>query len=176
MGKVIAPDSWPDIALNALKRAVPKRVAVGYISSPGPDFGKVVQITLCRNDAEKEYDHWSDKIEIRPSPATAPNRPRKTQAKAYMEELLSALEKAPVDRVLISAKILCRISSGKYIIRLFNQFFRIAASPIQRRYFDLAPFKRYDWFAVYDKDVPELSDVLEKLSHTEALANMLKST
>jgi hypothetical protein len=29
---------------------------------------------------------------------------------------------------------------------------------------------------VYDKDIPELAEILEKLSRAEALANMLKST
>lgn len=53
MIEIIAPDSWPDIALNALKRAVPKRIGVRYISSPGPDFGRVVQITLCRNERKR---------------------------------------------------------------------------------------------------------------------------
>jgi hypothetical protein len=40
MGEIIAPDSWPDIVLNMLKRADTRRIAVGYISSPGPDFGR----------------------------------------------------------------------------------------------------------------------------------------
>jgi hypothetical protein len=175
MGKIIAPDSWPDIALSALKRARPKRIAVGYISSPGPDSGKVMQITLCQNDAEKEYDRQSDKIEIRLSPAAAPIRPSEIQADAYREKLLSALGEPLAGRVLVCAKVLCRISKEGYVIRLFTQFFRV----VKTHFFRMVTTRHrasYDWFLVYDRDEPEHEEILEKMSRAEALAAMLKGT
>jgi hypothetical protein len=91
-----------------------------------------------------------------------------------MEKLLSALEKSPVDTVLVCAKILCRIPEGEYIIRLANRFFRVAKSPFRRRFYDLDPRKCYDWFAVYDKGTPEWAEILEKLSRAEALPTCRK--